>query len=129
VAPETRIVGISVTTDRDSMRQAVRAIAEQLLEMLTIDDGFEEHDVIVFDEYLEPGYAILTPEVSRTIAGLARSHGVALDPVYTGKAWLGMRDLMETGFITRDESVVFIHTGGTAALFPFGRQVMGHVAR
>jgi 1-aminocyclopropane-1-carboxylate deaminase/D-cysteine desulfhydrase-like pyridoxal-dependent ACC family enzyme len=48
----------------------------------------EDDDVIVFDQYLDPGYGVLTPEISRGIAALARSEGVVLDPVYTGKAWL-----------------------------------------
>jgi D-cysteine desulfhydrase family pyridoxal phosphate-dependent enzyme len=128
VAPHLRIVGISVTIDRDTMRHHVGTIAAQLLESLAIDAEIENDDVIVFDEYLDPGYAVLTPEISHGIAALARSEGIVLDPVYTGKAWLGLLDLMQTGFISRNENVVFIHTGGTAALFPYREQVMNYLA-
>ena len=129
VAPHLRIVGISVTIDRDTMRHQVGTIAAQLLETLAIDAEIEDNDVIVFDEYLDPGYAVLTPEISRGIATLARSEGIVLDPVYTGKAWLGLLDLIENRFIADDENVVFIHTGGTAALFPYREQIMGDLGR
>jgi len=125
VVPDLRIVGISVASVRDTLRGKVRIIAEQLLETLAIDAEIEDDDVIVFDTYLDPGYGVLTPEISKGIAALARSEGVVLDPVYTGKAWVGLLDLMETGFISHHENVVFIHTGGTPALFPYRSQMMG----
>ncbi len=125
VAPHLRIVGISVASDRETLRSKVRIIAEDLLETLAVDAEIDDDDVIVFDTYLDPGYGVLTPEISRGIAALARSEGVVLDPVYTGKAWVGLLDLMDTGFISHNENVVFIHTGGTPALFPYRSQVMG----
>jgi D-cysteine desulfhydrase len=81
--------------------------------------------VIIFDQNLDPGYAVLTPEISRGIAALARSEGVVLDPVYTGKAWLGLMDLMKTANSSHQENVVLIHTGGTPALFPYRSEMMG----
>jgi L-cysteate sulfo-lyase len=128
VAPHLRIVGISVASDRETLRGKVRIIAEELLETLAVDAEIEDDDVIVFDQYLAPGYGVLTPEINRGIAALAQSEGVVLDPVYTGKAWLGLLDLMETGFISHDENLVFIHTGGTPALFPYRSQVMDFLA-
>jgi D-cysteine desulfhydrase family pyridoxal phosphate-dependent enzyme len=128
VAPHVRIVGISVVSDADTLRGQVRTIAVQLLETLAIDAEIEDDDVIVFDDYLAQGYGVLTSEISRVIAALARSEGVVLDPVYTGKAWLGLLDLMENGFVSDDEHAVFIHTGGTAALFPYREQLMAYLA-
>jgi D-cysteine desulfhydrase family pyridoxal phosphate-dependent enzyme len=124
VAPQLRIVGISVVSVADSLRGHVKTIASQLLASLAIDAEIGNEDVIVFDDYLAPGYGVLTPEISRSIGTLARSEGIVLDPVYTGKAWMGLLDLMEKGFIADDEHVVFIHTGGTAALFPYRQQVL-----
>jgi D-cysteine desulfhydrase family pyridoxal phosphate-dependent enzyme len=128
VAPHIRVVGISVASDGDTLRRKVGTIAAQLLEILAVDAQIEDNDLLVFDDYLAPGYGVLTPDISRGIAALARSEGVVLDPVYTGKAWLGLLDLMGTGFISRDENVVFIHTGGTAALFPYREQMMDFLA-
>ena len=125
VAPDVRIVGISVVSKADALRDYVKTIASQLLETLAIDAEIEDDDIIALDDYLDPGYAVLTPEISHAIAALARSEGLVLDPVYTGKAWLGLLDLMQRGFIAAEENVVFIHTGGTAALFPYRQQLMG----
>lgn len=124
VAPDLRIVGISVASDRDTLPGKVSTIAEKLLETLGIEVDIEDDDVIVDDTYLDPGYCVLTPETSRAIAALARSQGVVLDPVYTGKAWVGLVDLMKTGFISDHENVVFIHTGGTPALFSYQSQLV-----
>jgi len=125
VAPDTRIVGISVSSDRETLRGYVRTIADDLLQVLDIDSGLDDNDVIVFDKYLEPGYGVLTAKISRAIADVARSQGLLLDPVYTGKAWVGLLDLIENGYIRSGENVVFIHTGGTPALFPYREQLMG----
>ena len=52
----------------------------------------------------------------RLCAGL---EGLFLDPVYTGKAMAGLIDLIRQRRFTADQTVVFIHTGGTPALFPY----------
>jgi len=47
----------------------------------------------------------------------ARYEGILLDPVYTGRAAAGMIDLIRKGFFSRQETVLFWHTGGVPALF------------
>ena len=51
------------------------------------------------------------------IEELARLEGILLDPVYTGKAWAGMLKLLEQGYFDGDDNILFVHTGGAAALF------------
>jgi len=50
---------------------------------------------------------------------LARLEGVLLDPVYSGKGMAGLIDLVRKGAIGRDETVVFLHTGGAVGLFGY----------
>ena len=50
---------------------------------------------------------------------LARKEGIILDPVYSGKAFAGMVDLIKKGYFDKSKAVVFIHTGGTPALFVY----------
>jgi 1-aminocyclopropane-1-carboxylate deaminase/D-cysteine desulfhydrase-like pyridoxal-dependent ACC family enzyme len=50
---------------------------------------------------------------------VARTEGILLDPVYTGKAMAGLLDLVRQGVLERDQTVCFIHTGGTPALFAY----------
>ena len=74
---------------------------------------------MVHDEYFGEGYGILNQGVVEAIAQVARTEGILLDPVYTGKAMTGLLDLVRTGHFTDTDAVVFLHTGGTPALFPY----------
>ncbi|MEX0965112.1 MAG: D-cysteine desulfhydrase family protein [Pseudohongiellaceae bacterium] len=71
--------------------------------------------------YLGAGYGIAGPEIFATIAELAASDGIFLDPVYTGKAFHGMVAELQkgdAGQLPDARNVVFIHTGGLFGLFP-----------
>jgi len=65
------------------------------------------------------GYGILTKEVAEAIVLLARTEGILLDPVYTGRAMVGLIELIRAGRFERDTNVVFLHTGGGASLFGY----------
>ena len=69
------------------------------------------------ESHVGPGYAVSAPEDSPRIRELAQTEGILLDPVYTGKAWSGMLDLLEQGAFDDRGDLVFFHTGGAAALF------------
>ena len=67
--------------------------------------------------HVGPGYAVPNPEDTPYIQELARTEGILLDPVYTGKAWAGMLRLLQEGTFPGDGALAFVHTGGAAALF------------
>lgn len=67
--------------------------------------------------HIGPGYAIPSPEGSAAVRRLARSEGILVDPVYTGKALAGFFQLLEEGYFDGDENILFLHTGGAGALF------------
>jgi D-cysteine desulfhydrase len=75
------------------------------------------------EDYLGPGYAVLTELERGAIELFARLEGILLDPVYTGRAAGGMLDLIEKGEISPDERVLFWHTGGSPALFAYADQL------
>ena len=50
---------------------------------------------------------------------LARTEGIFLDPVYSGKAMAGLIDLIRTGAFTKDQTILFLHTGGSTGLFGY----------
>jgi D-cysteine desulfhydrase family pyridoxal phosphate-dependent enzyme len=115
---ETRIVGISVSGAAETISRYVKNIAEALLAEVGAGAEVAAEDVIVFDDYVGEGYGILNQHVSDAVGLLAREEGVLLDPVYTGKAMSGLLDLAAKGYFNGEE-VVFLHTGGTPALFPY----------
>ncbi len=118
LSPGTRIIGISVTGPSEVISGYVKSITEELLSVLGEPQDVSGGDVIVFDDYLDPGYGILTPQIADTVRRVAREEGVLLDPVYTGKAMMGLLDLAARGYFD-DREIVFLHSGGTPALFPY----------
>jgi len=78
----------------------------------------------VVNDYLGPGYGVVTDAEREAIRLFARTEGILLDPVYTGRAAAGMFDLIRQGEIGAGERVLFWHTGGTAALFSYADELI-----
>lgn len=72
----------------------------------------------IVEGYVGPGYGLAGPEIYATIADLARTEGIILDPVYTGKAFHGLVSELKSGRIKPQHETVFIHTGGIFGIFP-----------
>ena len=123
LSPETRIVGISVSGAAGTISRYVKNIADALLKEMGERSSVAAEEVIVFDEYVGEGYGILNRQVSEVIGLVAREEGVLLDPVYTGKAMSGLMGLAGKGYFD-GEDVVFLHTGGTPALFPYRKGLL-----
>ena len=75
-------------------------------------------DVRLEDRFLAPGYGQLNDSAIDAIALLARHEGILLDPVYSAKTMAGFISIARNG--PSDRSLLFIHTGGTPALFAYG---------
>jgi 1-aminocyclopropane-1-carboxylate deaminase/D-cysteine desulfhydrase-like pyridoxal-dependent ACC family enzyme len=73
--------------------------------------------VLVNTSYCSAGYGVLTEREREAIHLFAKREGLLLDPVYTGRAAAGLIDLIREGFFKKDETVLFVHTGGQPALF------------
>ena len=119
LAPGVRIIGISTGRSKAAGEANVLAIAQETVQAMGLDIEIGPDDVVVHDEYFGEGYGILNQGVVEAIALTARTEGILLDPVYTGKAMTGLLDLVSSGEFTATDTVVFLHTGGTPALFPY----------
>lgn len=73
----------------------------------------------VVDRYIGQGYGLPQPEVLHIIEQLARTEGVLLDPVYTGKAFYGLVEQIRSGELAKLDNIVFVHTGGVFGVFPY----------
>lgn len=85
-----------------------------------------EDDFIVDSSHAGPDYEVPSEEGSEAIRLLARSEGILVDPVYTGKAFAGMLADIRNGVIPKGSHVLFLHTGGTTALFA-EREILGDI--
>lgn len=112
--PDAKVTGIGV--DDDPFEEIVPRLAAGAAELLGWDLSRRDGDFeMVY--HVGPGYAIPNPEDTPYIQELARTEGILLDPVYTGKAWAGMLRLLKEGHFPGDGPLAFVHTGGAAALF------------
>ena len=75
--------------------------------------------VEVYDEYVGPGYSLPTDQMIEAVQLTARTEAILLDPVYSGKAMAGLIDLVRKGVFKKDENILFIHTGGSPALYAY----------
>jgi D-cysteine desulfhydrase family pyridoxal phosphate-dependent enzyme len=112
-----RVIGISCGPPREVCAQRIRGVLAEMSERLGLELRVHEEDVVVHDEFVGAGYGIPTPECIDAIRLLARTEGVLLDPVYTGKCMAGLVALIKQGRFGHDDTVVFWHTGGQPALF------------
>jgi D-cysteine desulfhydrase len=120
-----RILGISVDKPRDGLAASVAALATETARLLGQPHVFQPGEIEVNDEYLGGGYAVVGEPERDAIRLVARTEGVILDPVYTGRAAAGLVDLIGRGYFKPDEKVLFWHTGGTAGLFGFADEFGG----
>jgi 1-aminocyclopropane-1-carboxylate deaminase/D-cysteine desulfhydrase-like pyridoxal-dependent ACC family enzyme len=112
-----KVLGISIDESEEWLRTHVSQLASSASEKMGKRIEFTPADVLANAEYCAAGYGVLTESEREAIHLFAKHEGLLLDPVYTGRAAAGMIDLIRNGFFKRDETVLFLHTGGQPALF------------
>ena len=114
-----RVIGIGVSRSKEESYARISRIAAETVERLGIQCSIASDDIEVHDEYIGEGYGAVTPGMVEAVRMVAETEGIILDPVYTGKAMAGLIDLVRMGRFSSEDTVVFMHTGGTPALFAY----------
>lgn len=117
--------GITVSYEYDVGPRTAR-IANNTAEHLGLDVRISPEEVISFGDHVGAGYGQLTDEGLDAIALMARTEGIILDPVYTGKCLAALLDHIQQEILPKDATVVFIHTGGTPAIFSHAAELLQH---
>ncbi|MFN8511782.1 MAG: pyridoxal-phosphate dependent enzyme [Chloroflexia bacterium] len=112
-----RVCGIGVSPGDPEKRRRALAIANEAAELLGVATRVADEDLRNDDSQIGAGYGIPTEGCLEAIHLLARNEAVFLDPVYSGKAMAGLIADIRSGAIAPTETVIFLHTGGTPALF------------
>jgi len=99
------------------LKNHVSALASDSSEKLGERIEFAPADVLANADYCQAGYGVLTDAEREAVQLFAKTEGLLLDPVYTGRAAAGMIDLIRKGFFQKDDTILFWHTGGQPALF------------
>ncbi len=113
------VTGISVRAEKAPQEAKILDLAQRTAELAGVRGSVPESAVTVLDEYVGPGYSLPTDAMVEAVRLFARLEGILLDPVYTGKAAAGLIDLVRQGRFGRDETVLFLHTGGSPALYAY----------
>jgi D-cysteine desulfhydrase family pyridoxal phosphate-dependent enzyme len=121
---KTNVVGISVLHKTDVASKIVEDLTNETLNYFGLDKVKSEK-VIIDDNFIGPGYGITTKESIETIKLLAKLEGIFLCPVYTAKAMTGLIDHVKTGKIKSNQTVIFIHTGGSPLIYAYYDKLFG----
>lgn len=111
------IIGISVANASDVVSERVARQLDEAAEVFELESMIRRESIVILDQYIGKGYGVPTAAMKEAVLMTARSEGVLLDPVYTGKAMSGLIDRVRVGDHGKNDIVVLLHTGGIPALF------------
>lgn len=116
-----RVTGVCVRRDAEQQRTRISNRCREIAELLEMDPVVEEADIILTDAFLEPGYGRMNEQVLDAMRLAAEKEGLITDPVYTAKALCGFLERAKAA--KKGQTLVFVHTGGTPAIFGYEREL------
>ncbi len=117
IGSDTKIISINVSPKPQEHYAKIAKLATDTLAYLGSKKTVSVEDLHFDQNYYAPGYEIPNQGATDAIKLLARTEGILLDPVYTGKGFAGMLDYIRTGKVPQGSTVIYWHTGGETALF------------
>ncbi|MBI3071947.1 MAG: D-cysteine desulfhydrase family protein [Deltaproteobacteria bacterium] len=120
--------GFAVCDDTAYFVSRVMSIVERTVDRYQLRIPFSSNELRIDDRYKGVGYALSRPEEISLIKSAARTDGIILDPVYTGKAFFGMVDLIRADRLSFGRRVLFVHTGGIFGLLAATSDVVPSLA-
>ncbi len=112
---DVKIIGISVKDKKNDQEEKVFKLAQTACDYINCDQPKRE-DVFVFDNYVGGGYGVPTEGMKEAVKLMATKEAILLDPVYSGKGFDGLIDLVSKKYFKDTDKILFIHTGGAASL-------------
>ena len=119
IQSDIHLLGIGVRAPKDKQEGMVFDLAQRTLSHLGATAKITPADVRANCDYVGAGYGIPTDGMVAALKLLAETEGLLFDPVYSGKGLDGLLDLTRKGHFDGMSNVVFLHTGGSAALFGY----------
>ncbi len=118
------IVGIGVSRDPADQEPLVHKEAQAVADLLNLNMVVPRDAVLSIGGYWQPKYSVPNPMMVEAVQMLARTEGIPLDPVYTGKIMAGLIGLSRQGYFKPGERVLFLHTGGLPSVHAFERVLL-----
>lgn len=111
------VMGFAINHGKQEQALAVQQLAAETSTLLGLPSAPPLDTVTLFDEYVGAGYTIPSAEMVQAVKLLATTESILLDPIYTGKTMAGMLDLLRQGYFSATDKLLFLHTGGSPALY------------
>ncbi|MYB77243.1 MAG: D-cysteine desulfhydrase family protein [Chloroflexi bacterium] len=111
------VTGISIRPQNPPQRERIATLSQSAAAHYGIPCALTPDEVDVREEYFGAGHGVTTAAGREAVLTIARTEGILLDLTYTGKAMSGLIDLVRNGTFSKNERVVFVHTGGIPSLF------------
>lgn len=119
------ITGIGVSRDPADQEPLVHKEAQAVCDLLCLGLTVPRDKVVSVGGYWQPKYSVPNARMVEAVRLLARSEGLLLDPVYTGKIMAGLIGLAREGCLRPGERVLFVHTGGLPSLHAYESVLLG----
>jgi L-cysteate sulfo-lyase len=113
------VLGICVRAPKAVQEEKVFALAQRTADLLGVPGAVARERVVANSDYVGGGYGVPTEGMFEALELVARTEGILLDPVYSGKAMAGLIDLIRKGRFAPTQNIVFLHTGGAVGLFGY----------
>jgi L-cysteate sulfo-lyase len=115
------VLGFGVRAPKEKQEENVFRLAQATAELIGAPAAVTREQVVANCDYVGPGYGFTTPETIEAIELFARTESILLDPVYSGKGAAGLIDQIRRGAFSDEDNIVFLHTGGSQALFAYAQ--------
>ena len=115
---DINVIGISVKDKKIDQEEKVFNLAKNCCDY--IKSPYPKRDeIIVFDNYVGKGYGVPTDGMKEAVKLMATKEAILLDPVYSGKSFNGLVDLVNKKYFKDTDRLLFIHTGGAVSLHAY----------
>jgi D-cysteine desulfhydrase len=113
------VLGMNVSRKKAVQEELVYKLVCATVELTGVKQEIPASAVTCFGDYVGPGYSLPTDSMVEAVKLLARTEGILLDPVYSGKAMAGLVDLVRKDSFPKGSNILFLHTGGATALYAY----------
>ena len=114
------VYGVGVRAPKQKQEEMVFNLAQRTADFMGLNpDIVKRESVVANSDYVGDGYGLPTDAMVEAVKLMAQYEGILLDPVYSGKGFSGLVDLIRKGHFKKGENVVFLHTGGSISLFGY----------
>jgi len=122
------LTGVTVSRDPEAQEPLVYCEAHATAKLLGLRGEVPRSLIKIDGGYWRPKYSLPNQRMVEAVQMLARLEGIPLDPTYTGKVMAGLIGMVRAGVFTKDQNVLFIHTGGMLSLFSSTATMLGKTA-